>query len=237
MPIGICTVSVIACRLSLNDMPVTIVGSHAGLTVGPDGATHQMLEDIALMRSLPNMIVVAPADSVEAQAATIALARTNKPSYLRLVRNDTLHIFEPHKFEIGKAYTVYEGNDVTLAVTGTMLATALQAAMRLRDQGIGVDVIHMPTIKPLDTAAILKSIKKTGRLVTLEEGQITAGFGSAIAEFTSEAYPLPVKRLGIHDSFGESGTADELLRKHRLDVASVTSDIHSWVQHQPQYRH
>lgn len=223
--------------ICLNNMPVTVVGSHAGLTVGPDGATHQMLEDIALMRSLPNMIVVAPADSVEAEAATITLARTDTPSYLRLARNDTPHIFEAHEFEVGKAYTVHQGSDVTLAVTGTMLATALQTAMRLRDQGIGVDVIHMPTIKPIDTATILESIKKTGRLMTLEEGQIAAGFGSAIAEFTSEVFPLPVKRLGVHDSFGESGTADELLKKHRLDVVSVASDIHSWVQHQPQYRH
>lgn len=222
--------------ICLNDVPVTIVGSHAGLTVGPDGATHQCLEDIALMRSLPNMIVLAPADSTEAEAATQALAKTDKPSYLRLARNDTPRIFEPHQFEIGKAYNVYEGDDVTLAVTGTMLATALQAAMQLQVRDVHVDVVHCPTIKPLDEATILESIGKTGRLVTLEEGQIAAGFGSAVSEVVSHELPVPTLRLGVDDRFGQSGAAEELLREYGLDAQSVAQKIADFVDRVPQYR-
>lgn len=224
--------------ICINDMPVKLVGSHAGVNVGPDGATHQMLEDIALMRSLPNMVVIAPGDAIEAKKATLAIANTKKPSYLRLAR-DASPIFseESAPFEIGKAYVVREGRDVTLLGTGTMTAQLLFAAMKLAEKGVQCEVVHVPTIKPLDNETILTSIKKTGRAITAEEAQVAAGFGGAIAELLSETLPTPLKRLGVYDRFGESGSSDELLDYFGLTAEKMIPVIASFVQRTPQYRY
>ena len=222
--------------ICLNDMPVKIVGSHAGLNVGPDGATHQMLEDIALMRSLPNMVVIAPGDAIEAEKATLAVAKTKQPSYLRLAR-DKSPVFSDKNapFTIGKAYVVREGHDVTLLGTGTMTAQLLLAAAKLAERGIQCEVVHVPTIKPLDTDTILASVKKTGRAVTAEEAQIAAGFGGAVAELLAEELPTPLKRLGVHDRFGESGSAVELLDHFGLTAEKMAPKIASFVQRVPKY--
>jgi len=208
--------------ICLNDQPVTIVGSHAGVSVGPDGATHQMLEDVALMRVLPNMIVVAPGDSIEAEKATMALAGVRKPSYIRLAREATPIFTTPETpFELGKAYVVWEGSDITLFGTGTMTYQCLLAAKTLQSQGISAEVVHVPTIKPLDADTIVASVRKTGRAVAAEEGQMAAGFGSAIAELLSEQHPVPLQRVGMRDHFGESGEPQELLDAFGLTGAHI----------------
>lgn len=222
--------------ITLNNQPVKIVGSHAGISVGPDGATHQMLEDIALMRVLPNMVVVAPGDSVEAEKATLAIAENGKPSYLRLAREKT-PVFSTEKspFEIGKAYVLHQGHDVTLIGTGTMSYQLLVAAKLLAEQGVHAEVIHVPTIKPLDEETILTSVRKTGRVVTAEEAQIAGGFGSAIAELLSEKLPTPLKRIGMYDRFGESGAPNELLDHFGLTGEKMTPAIKQFVDETPKY--
>lgn len=213
--------------ICLNDRPVKIIGSHAGVSVGPDGATHQMLEDIALMRSLPNMIVVAPADSMEAEKATIAIAQNGKPSYLRLSRaNSPVFTTASTPFEIGKAYVLRGGSDITLFATGSMTYQALVAATMLEKDGIAAEVVHVPTIKPLDAETILASVKKTGKAVTAEEGQLAGGFGSAIAELLSEHAPTKIARLGMQDRFGESGEPDELLKVFGLTAVHIALKAH-----------
>lgn len=221
---------------NLNEQPVKIVGSHAGLSVGPDGATHQMLEDIALMRVLPNMVVVAPGDSVEAEKATRAIAENGKPSYIRLAR-EKIPIFSTDKspFEIGKAYVLRTGSDVSLMGTGTMTYQMLVAAEELKKHGIDAEVVHVPTIKPLDEDTILASAKKTGRVVTAEEAQIAGGFGGAITELLSEKLPMPVKRIGIQDRFGESGTPDELFDHFGLTGDKIALTVKDFVETSPQY--
>ncbi len=212
--------------IALNDMPVKIIGSHAGISVGPDGATHQMLEDIALMRVLPHMVVIAPGDSIEAEKATKAIATNGQPSYLRLAREKTpIFSTEDSPFEIGKAYVLREGSDMTLLGTGTMTYQLLVAAKKLESAGIKAEVIHVPTIKPLDSETILKSLHKTCRAVTAEEAQIAGGFGGAIAELITENMPMPLLRLGIHDRFGESGTPAELLEHFGLTGAKMATEI------------
>jgi transketolase len=222
--------------IALNNQPVKIVGSHAGVSVGPDGATHQMLEDIALMRVLPNMIVVAPGDSVEAEKATMAIAENKKPTYLRLAREKTpIFSTEESPFKIGVAYVLREGSDVTLVGTGTMTYQLLVAAELLSKKGIIAEVVHVPTIKPLDEEVILASAKKTGRVVTAEEAQIAGGFGSAISELLSDKLPMPVKRIGLQDRFGESGTADELLEHFGLTGNKIVEQLESWLEGTPRY--
>lgn len=222
--------------ICLNDQPVVVVGSHAGVSVGPDGATHQMLEDIALMRVLPNMVVIAPGDSVEAEKATKAIAESGKPTYIRLAREGT-PIFGTDKspFEIGKAYVLREGSDVTLAGTGTMSYQMLLAAKELEKHGINAEVVHVPTIKPLDEETILKSAKKTGRVVTAEEAQAAGGFGSAVAELLTDKLPMPVKRIGMQDRYGESGEPDELLDHFGMTGAKIALAVKEFVEHTPQY--
>lgn len=221
---------------TLNNQPVKVVGSHAGVSVGPDGATHQMLEDIALMRVLPNMVVVAPGDSIEAEKATLALAENGKPSYLRLAREKT-PIFSTAEspFEIGRAYVLKEGNDVSLFGTGTMTYQLLAAAKLLEAQGINAEVVHVPTIKPLDTKTLLASARKTGRVVTAEEAQAAGGFGSAVAEFLSSTLPMPVKRVGIQDRFGESGVPAELMEYFGLTGEKLVETITSFIDEMPRY--
>lgn len=222
--------------ICLNDQPVKIIGSHAGVSVGPDGATHQMLEDIALMRVLPNMIVVAPGDSVEAEKATMAIAKNGKPSYLRLAREKTpIFSNDDSPFEIGKAYVLHEGSDVSLLGTGTMTYQLLVAAKLLALQGIKAEVVHVPTIKPLDDHTIMASVKKTGRVVTAEEAQTAAGFGGGIAELLTERLPTPLLRIGINDRFGESGSPDELLELFGLTGDKMAIDIKKFVDTTSQY--
>lgn len=213
--------------ICLNDQPVKLVGSHAGISVGPDGATHQMLEDIALMRALPNMVVIAPCDSKEAEKATVAMSEDKRPNYLRLAREAT-PVFTTDKtpFEIGKAQIFNEGKDITIVTTGTMTYQALVAAKSLEKDGISAEVIHCATIKPLDEDAILKSIKKTGFVITAEEGQITGGLGGAVAELLSENLPRPLKRIGVKNRFGESGKPEELLRAFGLTHTHIVLAVH-----------
>ncbi len=213
--------------ICLNDQPVTVVGSHAGVSVGPDGATHQMLEDIALMRALPNMVVLAPGDSLEAERATKALAKARTPSYMRLAREATpIMTTEKTPFEIGKAYVYDPGTDITIIATGTMTYQALLAAEQLYKEGIDAEVIHCPTIKPLDAVTILKSVKKTKKVITAEEHQITGGLGSAVAELLSENFPAKLHRIGVRDRFGESGAPDELLEHFGLTAKHITLAAH-----------
>jgi transketolase len=213
--------------ICLNDRAVNIVGSHAGLSVGPDGATHQMLEDIALMRVLPNMTVFAPCDSVEAEKITLAMAADPRPGYIRLAREAT-PILTTGKtpFEIGKAYIFREGSDVTLIATGTMTYQALLAAVILEKDGISAEVIHVPTIKPLDEQTILRSVHKTGAVVTAEEAQIAGGLGGAIAELLVENLPVPLKRVGMRDHFGESGEPAELFKHFGLTGMHIALAAH-----------
>lgn len=222
--------------ICLNDRPVKIVGSHAGVSVGPDGATHQMLEDIALMRVLPNMIVVAPADSVEAEKATLALATNGKPSYLRLSRADSpVFTTGDTPFELGKAYVLHEGSDLAIMATGTMTYQALVAAQLLAQAGIQAEVVHVPTIKPLDTETILNSAHKCGRVITVEEAQAAAGFGGAIAELLGEQLPMPLLRIGMQDRFGESGQPNELLDHFGLTGEHIAARAHEWTTLTHQY--
>lgn len=217
--------------ICLNNQPVKIVGSHAGVSVGPDGATHQMLEDIALMRVLPNMVVVYPGDSVEAEKATLAMAADKHPGYLRLAREASpIFTTEHTPFQIGKAYVYKEGKDVTLISTGPMTFRTLQAAAILKGDGIDAEVIHCPTIKPLDATTILKSVKKTKGVVTIEEAQIAGGLGGVIAEFLGEHCPRPLRRIGIRDRFGESGTPEELLEHFGLTGKHIAFAAHEVIQ-------
>jgi transketolase len=217
--------------ICLNNQPVKIVGSHAGLYTGPDGATHQMLEDVALMRVLPNMVVVVPGDSVEAEKATLALAKDPRPGYLRLARdNSPVMTTDQTPFEIGKAYVFAPGQDLTIIANGTMTSIALQAAEKLFHDGIDVEVIHCPTVKPLDGATILTSVRKTKRVITIEEGQINGGLGGAICELLSENLPVPVIRMGVKDAFGQSGTPEELLEHYGLTVKHVMMNAHNLLE-------
>ena len=221
---------------TLNNQPVKVVGSHAGVSVGPDGATHQMLEDVALMRVLPNMVVVAPGDSIEAEKATRAIAENGKPSYLRLAREKTpIFSTDESPFELGKAYVLREGHDVSLMGSGTMTYQLLIAAKILEKKGIHAEVVHVPTIKPLDHETILASARKTGRVVTAEEAQAAGGFGSAVTEFLSEVLPMPVKRIGINDRFGESGAPNELMEYFGLTGEKLVPTIETFINDMPRY--
>jgi len=213
--------------ICLNDRPVKIIGSHAGLSVGPDGATHQMLEDIALMRVMPNMTVFAPGDSVEAEKITLAMAADSRPGYMRLAREASpVLTTDETPFEIGKAYVYKEGSDVTIIATGAMTYHALAAVKMLAKDGISAEVIHVPTIKPLDEQTILRSVHKTGAVVTAEEAQINGGLGGAIAELLAETMPTPLKRVGMRDHFGESGQPAELFEHFGLTGMHITLAAH-----------
>ena len=221
----------------LNELPVKIVGSHSGLTDGPDGGTHQITEDIALMRVLPRMVVIAPGDSLEAEKATLAMATDGRPNYLRLAREKT-PIFSTvdSPFEIGKAYVLRTGKDITLISTGTMTHQCLTAAKLLESQGIDAEVLHVPTIKPLDTQTIIESIKKTGRAVSAEEAQTIGGLGGAVAELLCEQMPAPLKRLGMDGAFGQSGSYAELLAHYELDAKSIAKKTSEFIKKVPQYK-
>jgi transketolase len=216
--------------IALNEQPVKVIGSHAGVSVGPDGATHQMLEDIALMRAMPNMVVIAPADSVEAEKATLAMAKDPRPNYMRLAR-EAVPVITTDKtpFSLDKALVMSVGRDVTIVSTGTMTYQALVAAEKLYNDGIDAEVIHVPVIKPLDGLTILHSAEKTGAVITIEEHQITGGLGGAVAEFLSEHHPVPIRRMGIKDRFGESGEPNELIEKFGLTHKNIEHMAHSFL--------
>lgn len=208
--------------ICLNNRNVKIIGCHAGVSVGPDGATHQMLEDIALMRVLPNMVVIVPCDSIEAKKATIALSKLKSPGYLRLAREKTAVItHENTPFEIGKAVVMREGSDVSILACGPLLYEALKAAEALQKNNISAEVINVATIKPLDADTILKSVSKTGRAVTVEEGQVSGGLGGAVAELLTQSLPVPIKRVGVKDRFGQSGTIDQLWSEYQLNAGAI----------------
>ena len=221
---------------ALNNQPVKIVGSHTGVSVGPDGATHQMLEDIAIMRVMPNMIVVAPGDAIEAEKATKAIAENGKPTYLRLAR-EKIPVFstQDSPFEIGKAYVLKDGVDVTLMGTGTMTYQMLVAAKILAEKGINAEVVHVPTIKPLDAETLLASAKKSGRIVTAEEAQVAGGFGSAVSELLTDQLPMPLLRIGMKDRFGESGTPKELFKAFGLTGEQIAVQVEEWTKVTPRY--
>lgn len=222
--------------VALNNQPVKIIGSHAGVSVGPDGATHQMLEDIALMRVLPNMVVIVPGDSVEAEKATKLAAQNGKPTYIRLAREKSpVFTHEDSPFEIGRAYVLRDGHDVTLLGTGALTYQLLVAANILSEQGVEAEVLHVPTIKPLDKETILNSVRKTGRVVTAEEAQAAGGFGGAIAELLGESLPTPLKRIGMQDRFGESGAPNELLDYFGMTGGKMAPVIKDFIDNVPRY--
>lgn len=204
---------------------VKICATHAGLTVGEDGATHQSVEDISLMRSIPNMTVINPADAVETEAAILAVAEYEGPCYVRLGRLavETINDAANYKFEIGKGVTLAEGSDVTIAATGMMVQLALKAKEELSKEGINARIINIHTIKPIDSDLLVKAAKETGAIVTAEEHSIIGGLGSAVSEVVTEGCPVPVIKVGIKDTFGESGKPDQLLGKYGLTVEAIVN--------------
>ncbi len=213
-----------------NDRPVTIIGSHAGISVGPDGGTHQAIEDIALMRVLPNMIVISPCDAIEAHKATVALAKLageghGKPAYVRLMREKTpVMTTSETPFEIGKANTMYRPDGlahVGIIATGALVHKAMWAAKRLEKQGIRAVVMNIHTIKPLDTQAVIALAKETKAIVTVEEHQINGGLGSTVAEAFAQNTPTPIEFIGVHDQFGQSGKPEELLNHYKMNIDDI----------------
>lgn len=217
--------------ICLNEQPVKVVASHAGLYTGPDGATHQMLEDIPLMRCMPGMVTIVPCDAVEAEKATLAMALDKRPNYLRMCRENTPVITTAETpFEIGKSYVFVPGHDITIIACGTMVYQAMLAAEQLFKDGIDAEVINVPTIKPLDAETILASVYRTKCVVTAEEGQIIGGLGGAVAELLSENMPVPLKRLGMQDRYGESGEGPELMEHFGLDAKHIRLAAHHIVE-------
>jgi transketolase len=215
-------------RISIcyNKRNVKIIGSHAGLTVGEDGATAQCLEDFAITRVLPNIIVLSPADAIETKKATYAMADICGPAYMRLGRQPYPVITkEADPFIIGKANLMHPGGDVTVIGTGLMVSAGLDAAKALKNENIGVRVVNMHTIKPIDAEAIIQSAKETGAIVTAEEHQINGGLGGAVAEVLSKHYPTPLEMVAVSDTFGESGTPEQLLEKYHLTAKDIISAV------------
>lgn len=210
------------CYPNLN---VKIVGTHAGITVGEDGGTHQAIEDIALMRSLPNMSIVVPSDDVEARAAVLAAAAYKGPMYLRMARvaSPTYHN-DSYVFTLGKGEIIREGSDLTIIACGLMVMKAMEAAEQLAKEGVSVRVINMHTIKPLDHKLVIESAEKTGKIITVEEANILGGLGSAVCETVSEYCPVPVKRIGVRDIFGKSGNPDKLLQEYGLTAEHIIEE-------------
>lgn len=211
---------------------VKIGASHAGITVGEDGATHQCVEDIALMRTIPGMVIMNPGDDVEAEAAVRAAYEIDGPVYLRLGRLavPVINDRETYKFEVGKGTLLHEGNDVTLVATGLEVAESVKAVKILEEKGISAELINICTIKPLDTDLIVSSAAKTKKVVTIEEHSIIGGLGGAVAEALAENYPVKMHRIGICDRFGESGPALELMHKFMLDGEGIASQVIDFLQ-------
>jgi transketolase len=205
---------------------VKICASHAGLTLGEDGATHQILEDIGLMKMLPNMVVINPCDFNQTKAATVAIAKHEGPVYLRFGRPAVPNFTDPdQKFEIGKAIVINEGSDVSIFATGHLVWKAIEAGYMLANEGVNAEIIDIHTIKPLDEEAILNSAKKTRCVVTAEEHQMNGGLGDSICQLLSRNFPLPVEFVAVHDTFGESGTPDELMTKYHIDSPDIVQAV------------
>jgi transketolase len=203
---------------------VKICASHAGLTLGEDGATHQILEDIGLMKMLPGMVVINPCDFNQTKAATIAIAQYHGPVYLRFGRPTVPNFTAADQnFEIGKAVILNEGSDVTILATGHLVWKAIEAGEKLAEQGISAEIINIHTIKPLDDEAIIKSVRKTKCVVTAEEHQMNGGLGDSVAQLLARNFPTPQEYVAVNDSFGESGTPDQLMTKYGLDAANIVS--------------
>ena len=210
---------------------VKIGATHAGISVGEDGASHQCNEDLALMRTIPGMVIICPSDDVEARAAVRAAYEYVGPVYLRFGRLAVPVINDnpEYKFEIGKGVVLREGSDVTIIATGLCVNSALEAAGKLAAEGVSTEVINIHTIKPLDKELVIASAKKTGKVVTVEEHSIIGGLGGAVCEALSEEAPTPVLRIGVKDTFGESGPAEALLKKYQLDGEGVYAQIKEWI--------
>lgn len=207
-----------------NDRSVKIVGSHAGISVGPDGGTHQAIEDIAITRVIPRMVVLSPCDSIEAKKATVACAENGTPVYLRLAREKTpVMTTVDTPFNIGKAeiFWTSEKPKAGIIATGALLYKALLSARELEKEGIEVEVLNLSTIKPLDEKAIINLAKKTGKIVTVEEHQVRGGMGSAVSELLSEKFPVLMKFIGVHDEFGQTGTPDELIEHYEMGEKNI----------------
>lgn len=210
--------------IALNQMPVKICGMHAGVSVGPDGATHQMLEDIGMMRMLPGMTVVVPGDAEEARKAVVAAAQLPGPAYIRFGRTPTpVFTTSETPFQIGKALVLWESPHPKVAIlsTGSLSHAALMSAQALSKEGVASIVLHVPSVKPLDAEAVLRVAQQTGRVVTVEEHQVAGGLGSAIAEFLAEHHPVPMRLLGVKDQFGQSGSPEELLAQYGLGTLHI----------------
>ena len=211
---------------------VKIGATHAGISVGEDGATHQCNEDIALMRTIPGMVVISPADDVEARAAVRAAVEYEGPVYLRFGRLavPVIHDETSYKFEIGKGVVEREGKDVTIVTTGLCVSESLEAAAKLAEEGIDAKVINIHTIKPIDEELILAAAKETGKVVTVEEHSVIGGLGSAVCDVLSEKLPTRVMKIGINDTYGESGPAKELIKKYGLDSESIAARVKDFVK-------
>ena len=216
-------------NICYNDRPVKIAGSHAGVSVGPDGGTHQAVEDIALTRVIPNMVVITPCDSIEAKKATIACAKTNSPTYIRLTREKTpIVTTEDTPFEIGKAQIFYRPTaqvKVGIIACGSLVYNSIMAAKELEAEGVGAVVMNIGTVKPLDREAVIALAKECGKIVTVEEHQIAGGMGSAVAEVLSAEHPTKMAFVGVHDKFGQSGTPLELIAHYGMDKDSIKSVV------------
>lgn len=212
------------CYPNLN---VKICATHAGITVGEDGATHQMIEDISLMRTIPNMTVICTSDDTQTRWAVNEIAKFEGPVYLRLCRLATPKIYENEKFEIGKGIQIGDGTDATIIATGVVVAEAIGAMKELRDRGINIRVIDMHTIKPIDEDIIIKAAKETKKIITIEDHSIIGGLGSAVCEVLSENYPTKVYRMGIKDEFGKSGKAEDLLKYFKIDKNAIIEAVTS----------
>jgi len=212
--------------VALANLPVKICGAHAGISVGPDGASHQALEDIALMRVIPNMVVIAPCDAVEAQKATMAIAFNGRPSYIRFGREkSSVFTTKDTPFEVGKAEIFREGKDAAIIGCGMLLYNALIAAEELSKEGVECMVINSHTVKPIDEKIIIEAAQKTGAVVSVEEHQVNGGLGSAIAEVLSRNYPVPQEYIGVQDRFGESGNPEELINAFGMGVNSIKEAV------------
>ena len=209
-----------------NNLNVKLGGAHAGISVGPDGATHQALEDVAIMRVLPNMTVIVPCDAEETRKATLAAVEMKGPCYVRFGREGVPVVTDAHTpFTVGKARLVREGSDVTICANGALVYEAVCAAERLAAEGISAEVIDMHTIKPFDEAALVASVKKTGCVVTAEEHQMYGGLGSVVSECLCRAYPAPVEMVAMEDRFGESGDPDALMMKYGLTADGIIGRV------------
>jgi len=222
--------------IAYNNRPVKIAGSHAGVSVGPDGGSHQALEDMALMRALPRMVVISPCDAIEARKATLAAAKTQDPTYIRLAREKTPIIStDDTPFEIGKALVAFmpamgpggkpRKADVGIIATGALLFNALKAAHDLETAGTNVTVLNLHTVKPLDVDAIVSLAVEAGAIVTVEEHQVAGGMGSAVAECLAAHHPVPIEFIGVHDQFGQSGRPDELIEHYGMGVSHIVAAV------------